>query len=257
MRRATLKGGGAEIWGPLGVPAVWIEQTTYRLQSDCSTTELSRRFILQMNNGGDMTVVCGWGRHRERNPDCSESRGEPPHGQQRSRCFHSASADAGRAMGRGELEMQTTRLTVAAAALLLGSGDTLYTPQTIRPSDGHSLDALGHTWSFGKVQDAFTGFSLLKDGKPTSLHGIRLTWDGRTLTLTDHHPYPFDPGTGRPWKPPERTHNLTDRESGYANKMSQQGQLSPSWRGQLKQILPQHTGVIDSLRRIGAKLTGR
>src|SRR5262249_3000597 len=161
-------------------------------------------------------------------------------------------------MGRPLLSIRTRRITFAAAALLLGSGDTLCLAHTIQPTEEHSLDALGHTWSFGKVQDAFTGFSLLKDGKPTGMHGIRLTWDGRTLTLTDHHPYPFDPATGRPWKPPERTYNLTAGESGYANtKRQQQTHLSPPLRERLKQMLPQHTGVIDSLRRISATLRGQ
>ena len=36
------------------VPDVWIEQTTYRLQGGCSTTELIRRFQKPLT--GDLTV---------------------------------------------------------------------------------------------------------------------------------------------------------------------------------------------------------
>lgn len=72
----------------------------------------------------------------------------------------------------------------------------------IVPGDGQTIAALGHDWTFGPVQDWFTGFDVFEDGQPTSNHGVRLVWDGASLTLTWHHPYPFDPATGLSWTPP-------------------------------------------------------
>jgi hypothetical protein len=98
---------------------------------------------------------------------------------------------------------------------------------------------------------------VLKDGKPTSLHGIELTWDGKTLTLTDHHPYAFNPDTGRPWEPPQRTYNLTDRETGYASTTLQKetGSLQ-SLPERLKALLHRNPVAFESLRWILAKLRG-
>lgn len=84
--------------------------------------------------------------------------------------------------------------------------------QTVVPGDGNSINAFGHTWSFNTIQDDWTGHAIVKDGRFTSEHGTKLTWDGTTLTLTWHHPYPFDPNTGLSWTPPSFTKNLTGAE---------------------------------------------
>src|SRR5207248_2135931 len=129
--------------------------------------------------------------------------------------------------------------------------------QTIKPGDGQAIDALGHVWTFSKIQDDFTGFAVLKDGKPTSLHGIILSWDGKTLTLTDHHPYRFDPATGRPWTPPQRTYNVSEQESGHLKTPLQQDPGAwPSWRRSVKGFLERNPRVFDRLRQILTKLTG-
>ena len=147
--------------------------------------------------------------------------------------------------------------TIIAITLVLASASAGAEAQTIKPGEGETIDALGHTWSFSKIQDDFTGFNVLKDGKPTSLHGIMLSWDGKTLTLTDHHPYPFDPATGRPWIPPQRTYNLADRQTGYS-KIAPPKEMgaSPSWRGRLKALLDRNPGVFAGLRQILTKLRG-
>jgi len=147
--------------------------------------------------------------------------------------------------------------TITAVAFILAPASALAQTQTIKPGDGQTIEAVGHIWTFSKVQDDFTGFNVLKDGKPTSLHGIMLSWDGKTLRLTDHHPYPFDPATGRPWVPPQRTHNLSERETGYLNTpFRKEIDASPSWRQRLKAILERNPHVFDRLRQILPKLKG-
>ena len=140
--------------------------------------------------------------------------------------------------------------TIIAITLVLASASAGAEAQTIKPGEGETIDALGHTWSFSKIQDDFTGFNVLKDGKPTSLHGILLSWEGKTLTLTD-------PATGRPWIPPQRTYNLADRQTGYS-KIAPPKEMgaSLSWRGRLKALLDRNPGVFAGLRQILTKLRG-